>query len=381
MDDAMTVEEREQEEPKATAGPTRHAKIMRGVVTPIFGLAAVACIALGVLNATIWKPEREIRAETSVSDTRYVVTDPGVLGQIDDTVSMTVNSDDADATVCVATGSMKDVTGWLSGNPYVRITGLSDWTTLSTNRAMPQGADLSSDDDVAFADSDMWLTVACDTGEVTLDTTDEDSSHVALVDFGANKASGTVSMHWVRQSVPDFAMPLYFVGGLLIVLAVMSASVFAVTPDRRRKQTVDTADDAASEPTPGMGPGNPVARPAGRHGRHRQSRSTDETDTTSMPTIVDPSARNLVSDQMHADTDAEPAAETTAATTTVDTAAPSESEESVGETTSVISADELAAYFARFAQENASMDDVSSEPASDNDPTTTDDATDDKEGE
>lgn len=381
MDDAMTVEEREQEEPKATAGPTRHAKIMRGVVTPIFGLAAVACIALGVLNATIWKPDREIRAETSVSDTRYVVTDPGVLGQIDDTVSMTVNSDDTDATVCVATGSMKDVTGWLSGNPYVRITGLSDWTTLSTNRAMPQGADLSSDDDVAFADSDMWLTVACDTGEVTLDTTDEDSSHVALVDFGADKASGTVSMHWVRQSVPDFAMPLYFVGGLLIVLAVMSASVFAVTPDRRRKQTIDTADDAASEPTSGMGPGNPVARPAGRHGRHRQSRSIDETDTTSMPTIVDPSARNLVSDQMHADTDAEPAAETTAATTTVDTAAPSESEESVGETTSVISADELAAYFARFAQENASMDDVSSEPASDNDPTTTDDATDDKEGE
>ena len=57
---AMTVEEREQEEPQTPAGPTRHAKIMRGVVTPIFGLIAVACVVLGVLNATIWKPSREI---------------------------------------------------------------------------------------------------------------------------------------------------------------------------------------------------------------------------------------------------------------------------------------------------------------------------------
>ena len=42
--------------------PTRHAMIMRGVVTPIFGLLAVAAIVLGVLNATIWKPSSEITA-------------------------------------------------------------------------------------------------------------------------------------------------------------------------------------------------------------------------------------------------------------------------------------------------------------------------------
>ncbi|MBM6687130.1 hypothetical protein H9X89_16395, partial [Faecalicatena contorta] len=86
---------------------------------------------LGVLNATIWQPSREIVATATVSGTRYVVTDPGVLGLVDDRVSMTVKSKNAEATVCVAEGSMKDITGWISGNPYVRVTGLSDWTALS----------------------------------------------------------------------------------------------------------------------------------------------------------------------------------------------------------------------------------------------------------
>lgn len=231
----MTVEEREQEEPQTPAGPTRHAKIMRGVVTPIFGLIAVACVVLGVLNATIWKPSREIVATATVSGTRYVVTDPGVLGLVDDRVSMTVESDDDEATVCVAEGSMKDITGWISGNPYVRVTGLSEWTALSVTDAEAQGSDLSGEGDVAFADSDMWTTVSCDTGAVTLKTTDEDASRVALVDLGEDDASATVTMDWVRQSVPDFAMPFYFAGGICVVLAVLCASVFAMSPHKRRK--------------------------------------------------------------------------------------------------------------------------------------------------
>ncbi len=60
--DAMTLLQEEQEKPQSKAGPTRHAKIMRGIVTPIFGLLAIACIVLGVLNATIWKPSAQVTA-------------------------------------------------------------------------------------------------------------------------------------------------------------------------------------------------------------------------------------------------------------------------------------------------------------------------------
>ena len=72
----MTLLQEEQEKPQSKAGPTRHAKIMRGIVTPIFGLLAIACIVLGVLNATIWKPSAQVTASASVTGSQYVVTDP-----------------------------------------------------------------------------------------------------------------------------------------------------------------------------------------------------------------------------------------------------------------------------------------------------------------
>ena len=62
-----------------TKRPSRHAKIMRGVVTPIFGLLAVAAVVLGYMNATMWKPSTEITASATMSGSRYVVTDPNVL--------------------------------------------------------------------------------------------------------------------------------------------------------------------------------------------------------------------------------------------------------------------------------------------------------------
>ena len=81
---AMTLLQEEQEKPQSKAGPTRHAKIMRGIVTPIFGLLAIACIVLGVLNATIWKPSAQVTASASVTGSQYVVTDQNVLQLVDD---------------------------------------------------------------------------------------------------------------------------------------------------------------------------------------------------------------------------------------------------------------------------------------------------------
>lgn len=394
MSGAMTVEELEHEEPQAQTGPTRHAKIMRGVVTPVFGLIAVACIVLGVLNATIWRPSTDITANAEVSGTRYIVTDPGVLGLVDDRVSLSVDGADDAVSVCVAVGSAKDVTGWVSGNPYVRVTGMSDWTALSTSRAAAQGESLAGEGDVAFADSDMWTSVQCGDGAVSVDVTDEDSSQVALVDLGADDADADVSMHWIRQSVPDFAMPFYFAGGICVVLAVLSATVFAMSPQRRRKRAAvaGAADDAAESAVAetaveGVEGAGTVGAAAGaaesavaaarprrrrRHARHGGGQATpaaesaesasetpDERAGTSSPLIIDPAARNLVADQ--AAQSGAPAADEPAdifaaagVTTPGDSPAGTDSADDVAEaSTSVISQDELAAYFARFAQESA----------------------------
>lgn len=411
MADVMTVEELEHEKPKTPSGPSRHAKIMRGIVTPVFGLIAVVCIVFGVLNATIWSPSVEITAKTQVSDSRYIITDPGVLGLVDDNVSVTVQGSDSASTVCVATGSAKDVSGWLSGESYVRITGMSNWTALSTAEASAQGESAEGDNDVAFENSDMWTSVECGEGTVTLNATDEDSTQIAIIDLGEDATDASISMYWFRTEVPDFAMPLYFVGGLCIVLAVLSATVFAMPASKRRNKRVvqgqSTADDAThenvdattvvpsaagdatgeitgvteaagTEPATGGASTIPTrTKRRRRHARHSGGQSTvpevKQTGTTA-PVVVDFGARNMVANPMatgasnnvgDATGSGTPDAGTSIAATTPSSGATNAHTEA--ENTTVISQDELAAYFARLAQESPEIAGQSTQDSSSSD--------------
>ena len=209
---------------------------MRGVVTPIFGLLAVACIVFGVLNSTVWKPSRNITATAQAHSTQYVVIDPGVLDLVD--TAVTVSADNgktasssgteagADAAedsqnqqtsqdqqaqtepqVCMAVGSSKDVSGWLAGEPYVRVTGLDTWQTLSTSEEQAKGTASTSQNPVAFADSDMWSQVECGSTSTTMHLNNAQPAQVMLIDFGTKAPSADLSMQWVRQRVPDFALP------------------------------------------------------------------------------------------------------------------------------------------------------------------------------
>lgn len=355
MASAMTLSQEEQEKPRIKAGPTRHAKIMRGIVTPIFGLLAITCIVLGALNATVWKPDSRIAATTSVKGTQYAVTDPNVLQLVDDHVVASVKSQDAKTEVCIALGSARDVAGWIAGSKYTRITGLSDWTTLSARRSAAQGDPDASANQTAFKDSDMWRSVKCGTGSVNMriqESSSKDAGNsVALIDFGDSKA-GTISLDWNRRSVPDFAMPFYLVGGLLVILAVLSASVFAMPPHKRRHRrafasvegagTMEGDDTEVAEwvrnaEASASFSGGAAPKRRRRHASHAAGASS-EPEETAQPKIIDPANRNLVADQQNA-------VGGSAAVT-----APKDDVEA----TSVISQDELMAYFARLAREESS---------------------------
>ena len=345
----QTSKERKRDErkSKSAARPTRHARIMRGVVTPILGLLAVACIGLGIMNATYWKPSSQIAASAAVKGTQYIVTDPGVLPLVDNQVTVSADAGSSDREVCLALGSNKDVIGWLAGQPYVRVTGLNEWTTLATTKVSAQGSAADAGDDaVAFKDSDMWTSVKCGNGSVTFDSKDPAASTVAIMDLGSHKASATISMHWVRSEVPDFAMPFYLSGGLLAVIAVLCASVFAMPPHKRRKRIVEGKATASTGPSFAeqveqgiIGNGSipaevpPTGRKRRRHAaHHRGSKKTVPAESAESPTIIDPASRNLVADQQSGE-----AGEIEAMPDT--------------ESTSVISPDELQAYFSRLAQE------------------------------
>ena len=319
---------------------------MRGVVTPILGLLAVACIVLGVLNATIWKPSRQISASADITGSRYIVTDPGVLPLLDDNAELNVTSN-SDDDMCVALASAKDAAGWVaSSDGYMRITGMESWSALQTKKDKPSTQTAAAEDaqPVSFQDSDMWKSVVCDSGEVSLNSKSVSDSTVAIVDLGEEEPHATVTMRWTRQHVPDFAMPFYLVGGLSAVLAVFSASVFAMAPHKRRKRlavTGETTQEAAAaeagssavfSPKSVKSVGKPKRR---RHASHRRGgKPSSVAGSSASPEVIDPAARNLVADQEEANRTAQSGAPL-----------------SDGETTSVITPEDLQAYFARLAQE------------------------------
>lgn len=276
--------------------PTKRARFMRGVVAPIFGLLAALSIVLGVLNATVWKPSSIVSAHANVYGSRYIVTDPGVLNLVDYRVKISVAALNSRKPICVAVGLAKDVRGWTKGYSVQRITGLNNWNSLSTDvMRADDGARIDStktDDskvskdaskDVDFKDSDLWTNATCQMGLAKLSINAADfeqagnaadlalkqesqeqnnaqsnskngaqsqtsrqklsselqskiARRVLIIDLGKNSPEAFVELRWRRHNLPDFATPMYFVGALFILLCGLSASVFAMAPHRRRNK-------------------------------------------------------------------------------------------------------------------------------------------------
>jgi hypothetical protein len=276
------------------------------------------------MNATVWKPSSNISANTRLSS-RYITTDPGVLNLVDDSVDVTLRSSDAQATVCVALGYAQDVSGWLAGSSYTRITGLDSWNTLAkrTNSASAGG---DTQDAVAFQDSDMWTETKCGTGSVNMNISESSSRAVLIADTDAGadsaaEAQGTqqLTMNWIRTDLPDFAMPLYLSGGLLAALAVMTASVFAMEPERRRKREVEGHEEKEPEITvlqAFTGTLSPIGRsirsavkPKPKDNRHRNRKASEDQsadvqlpakdEALGTPKIIDAGSKNMLADQQH----------------------------------------------------------------------------------
>lgn len=294
---------------------TMRAKIMRGIVTPLFVILAIISIALGVLNSTIWKPDSIINAYAHIIGKRYIVTDPGVMNMVDNHVRIDVAVEGSRKPVCISHALAKDAHGWVSGYPVARITGLKDWNRLSSVSQEAEGkkdpvldkedsaenknslngssnsdgssnsginSDANSNQSVPFNKSDLWVSSTCQLGLARLSVNLSDfvqthpdaymhtesgkrdenglnisegtkndagssssqstalrsqlSRRVFLIDLGDNAKNAYVEMRWRRHTIPDFATPLYFVGALLLIMAALSATVFAMSPHRRRNK-------------------------------------------------------------------------------------------------------------------------------------------------
>lgn len=225
--------------------PIRRSTLMRAIVAPIFTLVAVVMLVFGILNATTWKPIENVRVTTPQVSTRYLTTTAGVLQIIDDEVSISVQSTDPQADLCAEVARQADVSGWLSGIPYTRVTDMSSWHDLSVQSAQSGDVDDNTNmEAISFKGSDLWNQATCGTGSVNIPMQSYDPRDVLIVASDASEVSllsdasapYTLTLGWHREDVPNYAMPFFVVAALFFILAILSATVFARESKRARRR-------------------------------------------------------------------------------------------------------------------------------------------------
>ena len=220
----------------------------RRILSAIIAVLGLIVIALAVCSATVWRPSSTAQATLPAKpEQNYVVTRPGVLGLVDSDVTITATAGDADP-VFIAVGHSSDVSAWLANDPYVSVTGLTDWDTLEASDVTTRCGDEaepttspapggSAEPTVAPStdangctvleasnadptSSDLWLTTASGTGSTTLDLNTADPDLVVLAATDGSSPAPDLSMSWPRTVSTPRLVPGLIGGGVLLLIGV-----------------------------------------------------------------------------------------------------------------------------------------------------------------
>ena len=105
----------------------------RRLMTALTAVLGLLVVALAVCSATVWRPSSTAQATLpGTTELHYVVTQPGVLGLVDSDVTITATAVNPDEKASIVIGHSADVQAWLAQDPYLSVTGLSDWTALTS---------------------------------------------------------------------------------------------------------------------------------------------------------------------------------------------------------------------------------------------------------
>ena len=215
---------------------------MQRLLAVLLVLVGLIGLALGRLGDTVWAPDTETTASVTLEDPGpAVVIDPGVLyvGGEEGQVTIEGTSD-----VSVITASNGDIDAYLDGVHHTRITGASDWSTLSTEDVDPDGEAELSDP----TSSDLWRSVDTSESPYTLDVHEfwagENGENeqvyraLLIVTDGTEPGAESVSITWPVDAENEW-VPYAYAGGAAV--AVIGLVLLVVSLGRRRDEDEDLA--------------------------------------------------------------------------------------------------------------------------------------------
>jgi hypothetical protein len=201
-------------------------------------LAGLGGIGYGVATATVLRESDTVVATATPSgDGTMVVTEPGVLGLVDDQVTVRATVPEGQK-VTLALGSDVDVLGWVGDDPYDSVTGLSSWEALSavpgTGLATGEEETDGEEADDAPAEkpstgpdpsgSDMWISEVSGETTVRMRWTEEPGRVVLLAaGVGKNAEAPTLELTWPRPVNTPYLWPGVLGGGFALILGIFMA--------------------------------------------------------------------------------------------------------------------------------------------------------------
>ncbi len=271
-----------------------------GVGLIVLGLVAAG---LGTASATVWRQSDTVVASTSAGEGEtMLVTDPGVLDMVGDSVTIKATAP-GDQPVVLAVGRDVDVDGWVGDDPYVRVTGMSNMSTLSADLVAapteepaedateePTDGAETEEEPVVGPDpsgSDMWVAVSEGEGEATLRWTDQ-PGRWSLIAAGVGEGAQAPSLEltWPRETSTPWLWPGVIVGAVLVLLGIL---VLVLRRKRRRpaKSRRAVARSADGSGASGTAPGDPDDGGTAGPDRPTPTTEVDAAETAQFPAVVD----------------------------------------------------------------------------------------------
>src|SRR5699024_1171763 len=190
--------------------------------------------------------------------------------------------------VSVITAAYGDIEAYLEDTRYTRVTGASDWTTLSTQEVNPDGEAELSDP----TSSDLWRSVDTEPSPYTLDIADfragdEENGDVyrslLIVTDGSEPAAQKLSITWPVDDENEW-VPFAYAGGAAI--AVIGLVLLVVSLGGRRRDEDEQLEEAEEPREPvGPAPGASGAADADADAESADADAESDADTAAEPGV------------------------------------------------------------------------------------------------
>ncbi|WP_309132369.1 hypothetical protein [Brevibacterium sp.] len=183
---------------------------MRYTLAVILMVVGLLVGGLGILQKTLWAPEKTITATTQIdAEAPAVVIDPGMLNLYQTPATLTV---EGTGELTIAQAPIENIDAWVGDSAAARVTGLAPEGGLTVKSQdgepsvpNPKGADI-------------WEAEVSGTDSATLEWRGE-ANRTGFVIAGSGEPGQvkTVTLSWPNQAETPWAIPLMIVGGAMFI--------------------------------------------------------------------------------------------------------------------------------------------------------------------